>query len=129
LDYAILGDYVDNDNIRRRNILTGKGKEYTDGEDALSNFKLNAVRLGMHPCQVLAIYMFKHINSIETYLKQFALPENEWLGEGNINASSTIQDSSEGITSRIDDAVNYLELMHLLLIDLRIVNLDKLEKV
>lgn len=110
---------VQADNDRRLGILTGKGKEYTDDKDALSNFKLNAERLGLHPVQVLAIYMFKHINSIESYLRQF---DSEMT-------VMDIQDSAEGITSRIDDSVNYLELLHLLLMDLGIVEFAKRDNV
>lgn len=119
MNYTRMGDIVDWDNDRRMQILTGKGKEYTDHVDALSNFKVNAERLGMHPAQVLSIYMFKHINSIETFLRQFS----------QIKDDSEVQDSAEGITSRIDDAVNYLELLHLLLIDLEIVKMANSEKV
>lgn len=115
-------DQVTVDDARRLNILTGKGKEYTDGHDALSNFKQNAERLHLHPCQVLAIYMFKHINSIETYLRQFS-DNNDYTKTKNI------MDSSEGITSRIDDAINYMELLHLLLIDMQIVNLARKSEV
>ena len=118
MNYESMASHVENDNNRRFDILTGKGREYTDGDDALSNFKLNATRLGMNPPQVLAIYMMKHINSIETYLKQFT--------SGSLD---DIVDSSEGITSRIDDAINYLELLHLLLIDLGFVDVAKTDKV
>lgn len=113
MNYENMREQVDFDNIRREKILTGKGREYTNDIDALSNFKQNGERLGLHPVQVLAIYMMKHVNSIETYLRQF---NGQTTPEGII-------DSSEGITGRIDDAINYLELLQLLLRDFGISNM------
>lgn len=121
MNYERFAAYVDADNKRRRDIMVGgKGVEYTDGDDALSNFKLNAVRMGLHPVQVLTVYMYKHINSVETYLKQFGVV-------GSMTEPADIQDSAEGIGGRIDDLCNYLELLACLLRDMEFIPEDPVE--
>lgn len=77
-------------------ILTQKGHDYTQGDvkhDRLKNFDRNGGRLNLRPEQVLAIYMFKHIDAIETYLRLGAV-------------------ESEPIEGRIFDAINYLLLLY-----------------
>lgn len=69
-----------------------KGHDYAGEEDALSNFKRNAARLGMTPIQVWAIYFYKHLDAIETYVR-----------EGGV--------ASEPIEGRIRDAILYLYLL------------------
>lgn len=69
-----------------------KGKDYSGDEDALSNFKVLAQRLGMTPLQVWGVYALKHIAAIESYIKN-----------GSVE--------SEPIEGRIDDAILYLFLL------------------
>lgn len=83
-------------------LLTVKGADYTQGEslspakDAvgrLKNFYRNGERLGLAPMQVLAVYMFKHVDAIETFLLK-----------GKVE--------SEAIEGRIQDAINYMLLLY-----------------
>lgn len=69
-----------------------KGNDYSGSEDAFANFKRNAQRLDMSPHQVWAVYFFKHLDAIET-----------WLRDGQVK--------SEPIEGRIDDAIMYLFLL------------------
>jgi hypothetical protein len=62
-----------------------KGHDYAGEEDALSNFKRNADRLGLTPIQVWGVYFHKHLDAIETYVR-----------EGGV--------ASEPIEGRIQDA-------------------------
>ena len=76
------------------NIMVGKGKEYTKGDDdKLKNFKEVGERLGLTPKQVWAVYFYKHLFSLEYYLKG-----------GEISSGETIE-------SRITDLRNYLALL------------------
>lgn len=80
-------------------ILTVKGADYTQGESKLSddfgrlkNFYRNGSRLGLSARQVLGVYLNKHLDAIETYLR-----------DGQVE--------SEAIDGRICDAINYLLLL------------------
>lgn len=73
-----------------------KGKDYSGDEDALSNFKRAAERLGMTPLQVWGVYASKHWAAIESFIKNGAV-------------------ESEPIEGRIDDAILYLFLLRGLL--------------
>lgn len=81
-------------------LLTIKGHDYTQGQSdnpdnhhgRLKNFYRNAERLGLSGRQVLAVYMNKHLDAIETFLK------GDYAG-------------SEPIEGRICDAINYLLLL------------------
>lgn len=75
-----------------------KGNDYAGNEDVFANFKRNAQRLGLKPHEVWAVYFFKHIDAIETYLR-----------DGEIK--------SEPIEGRIDDAILYLLLLRGMLKD------------
>jgi len=80
-----------------------KGHAYSGDHDVLSNFKRNAERLGLTPFQVLQVYMNKHFDSI-----------NQAIAD---NPDYPV-DRSEDFTSRINDARNYLGLLHCLMVDL-----------
>lgn len=69
-----------------------KGADYSGDEDVLANFKRNAKRLGLTKEQVLGVYMNKHLDAIDTYIR-----------DGNIK--------SEPIEGRISDAIVYLLLL------------------
>lgn len=81
-------------------LLTVKGHDYTQGAAAtanddhgrLKNFYRNAEKLGLPARKVLAVYLAKHLDAIETFLKN-----------GQVE--------SEPIEGRICDAVNYLLLL------------------
>lgn len=74
-------------------VLAVKGRDYTQGDGRLKNFYRNAERLGTTGRQVLAIYLFKHMDAIETFLRRGAV-------------------ESEPIEGRIVDAINYLLLLY-----------------
>lgn len=84
-------------------LLTVKGHDYTQGHSMkdndrgrLANFYKNADRLGLSPFKVLSIYMFKHVDAVETYLKK-----------GEVK--------SEPIEGRVFDVVNYFLLLYKLI--------------
>ena len=74
-------------------LLAVKGGEYAGTEDRLANFKRGAARVGIHPLQVLWIYGAKHIDSIETFIRD--------------TAEGTVRPRSEPIAGRFDDLINY----------------------
>jgi hypothetical protein len=79
-----------------------KGEEYTGrkrGENTHENFDRNAVRLNLTPEKVLAVYLGKHMDSIDT-----------WINDLEINRSQSAP-YSEPITGRIDDAILFLLLL------------------
>lgn len=76
-----------------KRLLTVKGGEYAGNEDRLANFKRGAERVGLHPLQVLWIYTSKHVDSVETYIKDVA--------------QGKTRERSEPIEGRLDDIINY----------------------
>jgi hypothetical protein len=81
-------------------ILHGKGTAYSGTEDANSNFKRNAERLGATKYQVLMIYLNKHYDGIMNAIrKQPAAPV----------------ETTEGMHGRIVDTINYLVILDSLL--------------
>lgn len=83
------------DNIEK--LLRVKGGEYAGSDDRLANFKRGQLRTGAHPMQVLWIYLSKHIDSVETYIKDIA--------------RGVTRERSEPIDGRLDDIINYCLLM------------------
>ena len=77
-------------------ILDQKGREYASENDALGNFKKRAVDNGIDPKQILWIFLSKHLDGIKSYIK---------IGH---------EISEEPIKGRINDARNYLFLLHCL---------------
>jgi hypothetical protein len=82
-------------------LLTVKGHDYTQGAASwtasndharLKNFYRHAERLGLPARKVLAVYLAKHLDAIETF-----------LAHGRVE--------SEPIEGRICDAINYLLLL------------------
>ena len=70
--------------------------EYTIGNqdnDVFNNFRSIGDRLGLDPKLVLSVYLFKHMDSIRSYLKHG-------------------QTFTEDISGRIADAINYLVLLN-----------------
>lgn len=74
-------------------LLIVKGGEYAGSDDRLGNFKRGAARVGIHPLQILWIYASKHIDSIETFIRD--------------EAGGTSRQRSEPIAGRFDDLINY----------------------
>ena len=81
-------------------LLKDKGEAYSGKKDALANFKINAERMGLSKYQIWAVYFNKHIDSINNAIK---------------DNPSTPTDKSEGLGSRIVDAINYLIILKALL--------------
>lgn len=87
-------------NDRRLKIVNAKRPEYTQGNvDVLNNFKVVASELGVDPLIVWYVYFRKHVASISQFCKDPSKP------------------TSEPITERICDAINYLELLNGLIKD------------
>lgn len=79
-----------------KNISLSKGKSYAGNGDCLANFKRNALNLGLTKYQIWGVYFNKHIDSINNAIK--IQPESP-------------HDDSEGMESRIIDAITYLILL------------------
>ena len=77
----------------------GKGKEYTQGNDRLDNFKRLGKELDLDPKKILWIYLKKHLDSICSFIKT-----NQVFSE-------------EPIEGRIKDARVYLALLRGLIED------------
>jgi hypothetical protein len=89
-----------NDTLERLLCLTEtKGQEYAHDADQLANFRRLSVRLLLPAETVLMVYLAKHIDSIEAYIRD---PQ---------------RGLSEPIESRIDDAILYLCLLKALIKD------------
>lgn len=79
--------------------LTVKGADYTQGDSLksrqgrLKNFYRNSDRLDLSPYKILAVYMFKHIDAVEAYLRRGFV-------------------ESEPIEGRIMDCINYFLLLY-----------------
>ena len=96
------------------NILDKKGHDYSGDEDANSNFKILAERLkgrGLDKYNIWFVYFEKHLSAIETFINTRKL-------------------ESEGIQGRIQGAINYLAILHTLLIEdyENILSLEQLER-
>lgn len=70
-----------------------KGKDYSGDDDILNNFKRNADALGVSKYTILAVYMNKHLDAVNKFMKD---PNDS---------------TSEPILGRIGDAINYLLLL------------------
>jgi len=83
-------------------ILASKGADYSGEEDGLANFKRNAERLGLSKYQVWLVYFMKHIDSISNSIK---------------GTPNDPQVESEPLSERCKDGVNYLALLHCMLLE------------
>ena len=83
-------------------LLALKGGEYAGSEDRLANFKRGQARTGATTLQVLWIYLSKHIDAVETFVKD--------------EAKGVTRERSEPIDGRLHDIINYcllaLALIH-----------------
>ncbi len=73
-----------------------KGNDYSGTEDCNSNFKRLGKKLNLTPETILWVYLTKHLDSIETFIR-----------EGKV--------ASEPIDSRIIDSINYLLILQSLI--------------
>jgi len=85
-------------------VADSKNKEYAHSTDALANFKRNGERLGVVPEMVLAVYMNKHMDSIDSMVQKI-------VKTGQLNSETL----SEPLDGRFIDAINYLILMYALM--------------
>lgn len=76
-------------------VAKSKGNEYSGLEDTHANFKRLADKLGLTKEKVLMVYLAKHMDSIDSFIRN-----------GCDEAGLT-----EPIQGRILDAVNYLTLL------------------
>lgn len=87
---------------KRRNMAAQKATEYASTEDRLQNFKAAGEHFGVNPMLVAGIYWYKHVCSIEHFIKDVA-------------SGDKIRDlysrSSEPIEGRIQDCQEYLDLI------------------
>lgn len=88
---ALLDTIVD----KVRQLGTTKGREYAGGEDRFGNFNRLAARMGITREQVWQVYFTKHLDSLETYIRE----------KGAVTATEPIQ-------GRILDAITYLTLLY-----------------
>jgi hypothetical protein len=88
-----------------------KGEEYANApDDQLANFRRLGLKLGLPMEKVLMVYLTKHLDSIEHYIKP--------LASGHAN-NLTAKALSEPIDGRIDDAILYLILLKAIVIERR----------
>lgn len=110
-------------NERRTGISASKGPEYAgsaskygdDDQDVLANFKRQGQRWGTSPLLPAGIYAGKHIDSLETFIREVTAPNVD------LPAQRRIAQRGEGIVSRLDDLRNYCDLLECLLVELEIV--------
>ena len=76
-------------------IATAKGNEYSGLEDAHMNFKRLGHKLGLPPEKVLMVYLTKHMDSIDSFIRS------------GLDSSHL----TEPIEGRIIDAITYLSLL------------------
>lgn len=81
-------------------IMHGKGSAYSGTDDANSNFKRNAERLGASKYQILMIYLNKHYDGIMNAIK--------------LNPEAPVE-QTESMHGRIVDIINYLVILDSLL--------------
>lgn len=77
---------------KRQFIADQKALSYASDADRLVNFKRQAARWGVDPMVVLGVYLGKHLDSIESYIRDGV-------------------ESSEGMENNVGDAMNYLDLL------------------
>lgn len=88
MNRAYFQEFMDAEYGKIFRINASKGHDYAGDDDALSNFKDAAERLGMTPYQIWGVYASKHWSAIETFIK-----------EGDVK--------SEPIAGRIHDIILY----------------------
>jgi len=82
--------------------LFKKGMEYSGLEDRLANFKRQSITMDIPKERILQVYLQKHLDSIDTYLKTY-------LASGVEEADKNL---SEPIMGRFVDVINYYLLLY-----------------
>lgn len=100
MTYEEFDDIVDRLHKLEKEICATKGKEYSNSEDRLANFKRVGTELAISPLSVAYVYLKKHLDSIS-----FATKNDEVI--------------SESFESRILDARTYLALLYALYIEIK----------
>jgi hypothetical protein len=85
-------DLLDREYTTIRRINEVKGHDYAGDEDALSNFKVQAVETGITPEQVWHVLCNKHWSAVQTFVREGAV-------------------QSEPIESRLRDVILYCFLL------------------
>jgi dsRNA-specific ribonuclease len=83
-------------------LMDKKGVEYSGKEDKFANFKKEAAKLDVFPEMICHIYLCKHLDSIDNFIKRYI------HGEKITEIEETL---SEPITGRFVDAINYLTIL------------------
>lgn len=87
-------------------LMGAKGHDYAQADitnDALANFKRAASRWGVTVEQAIGVYMGKHMDAIETFIRRAA--------------SGAARQPSEPIELRVADLVNYALLLYCWLVE------------
>ena len=92
--------------------LVKKGNEYSSQVDRFANFKRQASVLSIPKERILQVYLAKHLDSIETYLKTM-------LHSGVVEANKNL---SEPISGRFVDVINYYLLLYAMIDEAQEVN-------
>ncbi len=86
--------------LHLKSLTNTKGREYGGPEGAdnrHSNFDRLSTKLNIHPMKILQVFLTKHLDAIDTYVREIDAPARETY--------------SEPIEGRIDDALLYLVLL------------------
>lgn len=82
-------------------LSASKGEEYKGADDnQFGNFERAGIRRGLTREQVLMVYLDKHMESIDTYIRENGVGRNY----------------SESIIGRVDDAILYLAILRAMLL-------------
>ncbi|MGB9886736.1 MAG: hypothetical protein ACPLRW_07060 [Moorellales bacterium] len=85
---------------RETDLLGLKAKEYSDGDDRLWNFRVQAALEGRRPSEIALSHLNKHITSICLAVRT---DRGEWVWR--------TAEGHEGLKQRFADARNYLLLL------------------
>ena len=101
MDITTFNKLVDSTIAASQFLLQIKGSEYCGTPDRLSNFKRGAELTGTTPLQVALTYLSKHYDSLATYIRA--------------DAGGQAAPTSEPISGRLDDMLNYCILIKALI--------------
>ncbi len=87
---------------RMMELTRTKGEEYSGSDDQLANFRRLSARTSLTMKQVWLVYFTKHMDAIETFIRD--------------EAAGTQRALSEPIVGRIDDALLYLQLLRAMVV-------------
>lgn len=93
---ALLGEF----DTRNKALLEYKVNEYSSMENRIENFETIAALLNVEPCQVVMVYLMKHMQSMGKTI----------MGDAPINWTFS-NGETEGLKQCILDCKNYLDLL------------------